>query len=124
MRTFIVVGPVRKPVLRTLTPSRFQLWVDRHCLGGGAAAASATFGAGFEVAIPAWDKETLMPIAQSYGGAFEVEVRGLAACIVLGLDPDRELPVLKTVKPKSADGGLCVESAQPQPVMPPQGARN
>lgn len=122
MRTFIVLGPDRAPVLRTITPSRFRLWVDRHSLGGGAAAAAATFGAGFEVAIPAWDHAALMPIATQYEGPHETRVRGMAASIILGLDPDVELPVLKAVKVnKNPTDGSGARLIAPQPVLPSSG---
>lgn len=88
-------------------------WYHANVLAGGddpAARVRAYWkGLGLIDAIVLPDTETATDVALGYSGAWAETVRGMAACIALGEDPN-------------GDGGSRVFDAHPQPQPAPSGS--
>jgi hypothetical protein len=123
MRTFIVFGTEREPVLRLLTPPQVSLFYTRTMIvEDSRKAVAATFGAGFEWALPAWKEAHpgLMPIAQTYEGPHEMRLRAICAAVILempleGLGRRCQKPARVSDK---EDDGYRVPLIPPAPVKP------
>jgi hypothetical protein len=122
MRVFVVFGAEREPDLRLLTPEQVKLYYDRHMLGiASEKVVAATFGAGYDFAIPAWEKDSLRPIAEGYTGPYELNVRALCAAIWLDMDPDyflRRGTTPPRLNGSGEDDGYRVPLVPPQPTKP------
>jgi len=124
MRTYVVFGTEREPALKLLTPSQDRLFYTRTMVvEDSRKAVAVTFGAGFEWAVPAWNHESLRPLAERYEGPHEMRLRAICAAIILGMaleDLDRRRPRAPT---KSAeDDGHRVPLVPPTPTRPPRPA--
>ena len=121
--TFVVFGPEHEPVVITLSEPAFKLHYDREMIVSSAKAVGATFGEGFETAVPAWVEASLEPLALGYEGAHQLRIRAICAALVLGM-PLEELFRRKTVvppKPKSDDDGAGARVVVPVSSPPPSG---
>lgn len=99
--TYIVFGERRRPAVITLSEAAFKLFYDRTMLTDRLeVAVEATFGRGFQTALPAWGASiddqtraigpTLVDLAQSFRGPHQDEVRALCAALALKM-PFQEL---------------------------------
>lgn len=123
MRTYIVFGTEREPVLRLLTPPQVSLFYTRSMIvEDNRKAVAATFGAGFEWALPAWKEahDGLMPIAQTYEGPHEMRLRAICAAVILEMPLEglgARCQKLESTSDKR-DGGARVPLVPPPPVKP------
>lgn len=82
--TFVVFGSEQPPIVKLLTESAVALFTQRESVSDRAKAIVATFGNGYEYALPAWSKECMEVIALRYEGPFARELKGICAAIALG----------------------------------------
>lgn len=82
--TFVVFGSTMPPIVELLSDSAVALFTQRESVSDRSKAIVATFGAGYEYALPAWSKECMERIALEYVGPFQRELRYLCAAIALG----------------------------------------
>lgn len=101
--TFVVFGEFEPPIVKLLTEGQVKLFSQRESVSDRAKAIVATFGTGYQYALPAWSIECMEMIALRYEGPFQKELRGICAAIALGqpYGPDIEggLPILAQPTP-------------------------
>lgn len=115
--TFVVFGVERSPEVHLLDARGAKLLEDREvAVRDRKKAVSATFGNGFEYAIPAWSPKAMEVMALEYRGPQAAILSKLCAAIALGktfsldgADEDHNPP----------DGGDRVKA--PRPKIPPRG---
>lgn len=90
--SFLVFGPTSQPAVHLLTEAEMGEYFERRRLvelresaRGLRECMRLTFGAPDAVyALPAWSQDAMLSVASAYEGPFQVELRGIAAAIVLG----------------------------------------
>lgn len=114
INTFVIFGSETPPAVKLLSDSAKRLFDDRYRVASDSSkAVAATFGHGYEYALPAWSKECMERIALEYVGPFQRELRGLCAAIALG----------RPFNPDTGDGGDQVEQKPVKPRKPSPSAR-
>lgn len=81
---FVVFGETQPPIVKLLSDSAVALFDQRESVSDRAKAIVATFGSGYEYALPAWSKECMEQVALRYVGPYQRELRYICAAIALG----------------------------------------
>lgn len=114
VNAFVIFGSETPPAVKLLSDSAKRLFDDRCSVASDRSkAVAASFGYGYEYALPAWSKECMERIALEYVGPFQRELRGLCAAIALG----------RPFNPDTGDGGDRVEQKPVKPRKPSPSAR-
>lgn len=103
--SFLVFGPTAQPSVHILTEEAMVQYFERRRLVELRESAKmlrdcmrVTFGQpDATYALPAWSHDAMMAVASDYTGPFQVELRGIAAAIVLGKPFTKDNPPGKAV---------------------------
>ncbi len=123
--TFIIWGDECAPQVHTLTRDELKGFRERERICGGRESAHwreamrLTFGRdadGATIAIPAWQDACLELFALEYVGAWQTEVRGIAAALLLGHAVGGD-----AVKRRPGTGGCAARVPTPEPAPLPTG---
>jgi hypothetical protein len=122
--TYLCISSSRAPEVIALGAHEFGTFNDRMALASKresdacrVQAYRLAFGFAFDVAMPCWIDAAMEHIALDYEGAFQAEVRFLAAAIVLGETYGADRNEGKT----DGTGGLKVPAVRPKGPMAPKG---
>lgn len=118
--TFVVFGEERAPEVQMLSVGRTALHFDRLMVASAEAAIAATFGAGFQYAVPAWSTEAMKLMGAEYEGPHRTAVRGICAAIALGLPFESlfERAAQQARAKGQGPGGRMARLVPPAPVRP------
>lgn len=117
--TYLCFGAAVKPFVVILAAREAAEYADLQRMkvsrseAGAQEVRAQVFGRGVEAALPAWSKDCMEMIALQYEGVYQVEVRGLAAALALGLPIGNGKDLSE-----GPDGGLPVAAPQPGPKRP------
>ena len=118
--TFMLLRASQPPSEVLMAAGQHDLYRDRMAVCGESLKARKEvyrlhFGDGILQALPAWSTRVMVQLANTYEGPFQVEVRGMAACIA------SDVPYGHDDEGKHDGGGGHKVPLIPEPTLQPDG---